>query len=141
MGLQDVNEVLQEVITGGTLHFDHVWAESSAVERLVLTAMARLITNEGGVASWAETEHLLSRYDLRLSRNDLLGAVRALITRDLVMADEDVRQLEFKIDLLRMWLLRYQRFAVIAEGYQASLTELNISPNIRESYGEDREPV
>lgn len=116
--LQDVNRVLDDVIMGGTLHFDYLWGDSSPIEQLILAAMARIIAREGGAASVAEISSLLERFGLNLSQSQILIAVRSLVTRELIITDADLRQFEFKIDLVRLWLDRYQRFGAVAEMFR-----------------------
>jgi len=116
--LQDVNLVLDEVLVGGALHFDYLWGQSSLTEQLLLAAMAQIISREGGVATLADISRLFDRFDLKLDQINILTAIRLLMTRDLLITDADFRQYEFKIDLVRLWLERYQRFGVVAESYR-----------------------
>jgi len=116
--LQDVNRVLEEVIVGGALHFDYLWSESTPQEQLTLAAMTRIISREGGVASVADILALLERFEVKFSQQQLLAAARTLVTRDLVITDSDFSHFEFKIDLMRLWLDRYQRFGIVVEVYR-----------------------
>ena len=116
--LQDVNQVLEDVIMGGALHFDYLWADSSPMEQLLLAAMARNIAREGGVTSLAELVTLFARFSLDVRQTEILTAVRSLKTRQLINTDNDLRLYEFKIDLVRLWLNRYQGFGAAAEMYR-----------------------
>jgi hypothetical protein len=117
-GLQDINRVLDAVLMGGALHFDYLWNQSSSTEQLLLAAMARVIPREGGAATTADITRQLERFDLSLRQVHLLGAVKSLLARELISTDDDFRRFEFKIDLVRLWLDRYQRFGVVAEAYR-----------------------
>lgn len=116
--LQDVNQVLSDTITAGTYHFDYLWDQSTATEKILLTAMARTIPREGGTASLGDIMRLFDRFDLDVDRASVLAAVQSLTTRELLLADADLRQFEFKFDLLRLWLDQYKPFGTQVESYR-----------------------
>ena len=114
---------------GGALHFDYLWGESSLEERLLLSTMARTIGREGGVATLGEITGILERFDLEVGPTTVQAAARTLVGRQLLATDVDLRQYEFKFDLLRLWLDRYQRFGVVAEEYRRQLRHPSPSPH------------
>jgi len=116
--LQDVNQVIDDVLMGGALHFDYLWKESSLIEQLLLAAMAKVISREGGAATLSDVTVLLDRFGLALERMNIVSAVKSLAARDMIVTDSDFHQFEFKIDLVRLWLERYQRFGAVAEAYR-----------------------
>ena len=117
-GLQDVNRVLDAVLVGGANQFDYLWEQSSAIEQVVLAAMARVIKREGTAASLSDLMRLLDRFEVGVSRTQVLTAVRSLLTRDLLVSDADLRQFEYKIDLVRLWLDQYKGFGIVVEAFR-----------------------
>jgi hypothetical protein len=117
-GLQDVNRVIDAVLVSGGNQFDYLWDQSTPVEQVVLAAMARVIKREGAAASLTDIMRLLDRFELSVTRTQVLTAVRSLLTRDLLISDPDLRQFEYKIDLVRLWLDQYKGFGIVVEAYR-----------------------
>jgi len=114
--LQDVNRILKDVLEGGAVHFDFIWKESSPDEQLILAVLANIITREGAAAGLSDVENILKKYGLAIEANRIAEAVKSLVTREVLEADlETFRWYQFKIDLIRLWVNRYQSLGIIVD--------------------------
>jgi hypothetical protein len=89
--------------------------------------MARVIDHEGGTAILSDIVRLLSRFHLALEQSQIQAAASSLAIRELIHQDVDSRRFEFKIDLVRLWLDRYQRFGAVAEAFRKSSSGSQLS--------------
>ena len=114
--LQDVRRILDKVLEGGAIHFDFIWKESSSNEQLILTVLANTLTREGDALELSDLENVLKRYELDMEHNQITDAVKSLVKREIVEADQETfRRYKFKIDLIRLWVQRYQSLGIIVD--------------------------
>ncbi|MBI1923960.1 hypothetical protein HYR99_06890 [Candidatus Poribacteria bacterium] len=114
--LQDVNRILNDVLQGGVVHFDFIWQESSPEEQLILATLANIMTREGAGAGLIDVENMLKKYDVSMGPDQITEVVKSLVAREIVEADlETFRRYQFKIDLIRLWVNRYQSLGIIAD--------------------------
>ncbi len=101
----DVDQVVERILERGEAHFKHIWAESSAEERLVLQATVELLHNADVVDSQDIHSLLFARgYQ---SDDNWQKALDALNGRD-ILTRRDIKsgRYRFKVDLIRLWIER-----------------------------------
>ncbi len=76
-----VNEALDEILASGEAHFIFMWTESSHEERLVVTALSRMMPLTGRATPVQVTDYLTER-GITLDRRAVGNALHHLALRD-----------------------------------------------------------
>ncbi len=79
--IADVNEALDEILASGEAHFIFIWTESSHEERLVLTALSRMMPLTGRATPVQVADYLAER-GINLDRRTVSDALHCLALRD-----------------------------------------------------------
>lgn len=103
--LSDVEKVIERILERGEAHFKHIWAESAADEREVLTGLAELLNGRTVVAKTELQAHLHQQgYE---SADTWQAALDTLSGRDILnVSNERAARYRYKIDLIRQWIER-----------------------------------
>ncbi len=103
--IADVNEMLREMLRLGEVHFAYLWQFSTFAERAVLIAMAHLHEGDEPVTA-ADLQQSLRPFDLDLLPGDITGALRRLVSREILSEYRD-RRLSFydmRVGLVKLWV-------------------------------------
>ncbi len=113
--IQDVNGVLEEIVELGEAHFAFLWEQASLQERLMLAALTRLAGREVNVTA-GQVAELLTERGILLALPEVNEALRRLVEQDVIreVAGQPPRY-EYKVELLRLWVERYQALERIME--------------------------
>lgn len=129
--IADVNTALDEILASGEAHFLYLWAESTSEERLVLTALSRMIP----LTAQATAIQLADFFDERgitLERQVIQAALYHLTLRDILQSnlDNDTASgassspgeaFRWKLGLLGLWVEKYKSLSrVVDEEYRSS---------------------
>jgi|GEM_PF-1656924 len=102
--IDDVDDAVEEIISGGTEHFSQqIWDDANPLERLLLSAAAEEITLRQ--LDFIGLESLCSRVEAAVpavSRQHLLNALEKLVSRE-ILEEKEIRY-RFPVNLLRKWL-------------------------------------
>ncbi|MGE5340762.1 MAG: ATP-binding protein [Candidatus Omnitrophota bacterium] len=102
--IDDVDDVIEEIITGGTDHFSQqIWDMSTTLERLILSAAAGEMTHKQLDVIGLET--LLGQVETvtaQFTRKHMLEMLEKLVSRE-ILAEKEMRYY-FPVNLLRKWL-------------------------------------
>ena len=114
--IADVNTALDDILASGEAHFVYLWAESTSEERLILTALSRMIPLTGQ-ASVAQIAAFFEERSLNLERQSIQSALHHLMLRDIlqstlqggsaILADQ-AEAYRWKLGLLGLWVERYK---------------------------------
>jgi hypothetical protein len=113
--VQDVNSVLEEIVELGEAHFAFLWEQATAVERLMLAALTRLASREVNVTA-GQVAELCAERGVPMDVSEVNDALRGLAEQDVLreVAGQPPRY-EYKVELLRLWVERYQPLGQVVE--------------------------
>ncbi len=118
--IQDVNRELYKILERGHMHFDFIWDRSTIMERLVMSALTRVLQEEDG-ATVSIIVNKLMEYDLGVNSKETAKILDGLEGKGIVTKILDhTTTFEFKVDLIRIWLERTKHLDQIVEEYRAS---------------------
>jgi hypothetical protein len=118
--VSDVNAALGEILASGEAHFVYLWNESSRMERLVLTALSRIIPLTGRVMS-IQVEDYLSARGLSFGRQAILETLHHLTLRDILAAHVESQPsitnstYSWRLGLLGLWIEKYKSLSLLQE--------------------------
>jgi outer membrane protein assembly factor BamB len=112
--INDVNIVLREVMETGQFHFDWLWNQLEAEERIVLVALAEGGREDGRALSRIEIEEIYRHYRIPYKREQVTASLKDLIKMDVIekIADDlrehlvDGARFRIAVGLIRQWLLK-----------------------------------
>lgn len=121
--INDVNQVLDEVLITGTIHFDWLWDRFKSEEQLLLQAIAEGSRDEGRPLSFDDIERMYLDFNYPFDRKQIKGPLKVLWAEDVITGksreqsnddpskDKSGAQLEdlsyaIANGLLRQWLKR-----------------------------------
>ncbi len=120
IGVEDIDDTLDEVVERGLAVLKYVWEESTPAEKAVLAGMAAAMGDAKGAATLDEVMAAWSALDVTIPRGEAVKAVRSLTARDVITGDDAY---EFRVDLLHNWLLKYERLDWVREEIAGSIEE------------------
>ncbi len=123
--ISDVNAALDEILASGEAHFVYLWTEATDYERLILTAMSRMIPLTGSVTP-VQIEDYLKERGVTLERQVIQNALHRLSLRDVLTSQEDIESdlsdaYRWKLGLLGMWIEKYKSLSRVLEDAKAAL--------------------
>lgn len=115
--INDVNDVIQEILTTGEAHFAYIWQQASPPERLAMAGLAH--TLQPG-KSWARPpeilETLVAGGDTQTQRPELIEVLDRLVTREVLeVASEGSLRYHFQIEVLRLWVQSTKSVTALVE--------------------------
>jgi hypothetical protein len=116
----DVNAALDEIMATGEAHFAHLWTESTSEERLILTALSRMMTLTGRVTPAQVSDYLAER-GIALDRQTIGNTLHRLTLRDILAAKAGSGGIEFdgsyrwQLGLLGLWVEKYKSLGRLRE--------------------------
>ncbi len=118
----DVNAALEDILASGEAHFVFLWTESTPEERLVLTALSRMVSLTGSVTPLAVVDYLVER-GLNVERQAISAALHHLALRDILTT---IRESEgatgdayrWKLGLLGLWVEKYRSLSRVVEEWK-----------------------
>jgi hypothetical protein len=116
----DVNAALDEILASGEAHFVYLWTESTREERLVLTALSRMMPLTGQ-AQAAQVADYLAERGIRMERRAVSDALHHLVLRDILRRQAaDGAALEsdayrWQLGLLGLWVEKYKSLSRVVE--------------------------
>jgi AAA+ ATPase superfamily predicted ATPase len=119
--IQDVNGELNRIIERGQMHFDFIWDRSSMIERLVMTALKRVLQEEESVTV-SSLVNKLGGYDLTIDAKNITKALDSLAGKDIISKIlNHTTTYEFKVDLIRIWLESTKHLDQVVEEFRSGL--------------------
>jgi parallel beta-helix repeat protein len=116
--IQEVNHELNKIIERGQMHFDFIWDRSSINERLVMTAITRVIQEDEPVTA-SSIVNKLAEYGLTIDTTEVNETLDILVGKDIISKILDhTTTYEFKVDLIRIWLERTKHIDQVVEKYR-----------------------
>ncbi|GAB4400455.1 MAG: hypothetical protein OHK0052_24050 [Anaerolineales bacterium] len=117
--ISDVNAALDDILASGEAHFLYLWSESAPAERLVLTALSRMIPLTGHATPIQITDYLAER-GVSLERQQVREALHKLTLRDILTAHADSDSpledaYHWKLGLLGLWVEKYRSLSRVAD--------------------------
>jgi hypothetical protein len=119
--VEDVNSALDEILASGEAHFVYLWAESTPLERLLLTAISRLIPLSGQITPSQILDYLTER-GVSVDRKSISDALHRLALRDVLLASEEASEAEamgetyrWRLGLLGMWVEKYKSMSRVID--------------------------
>lgn len=103
---QDVNEVIQEITSGGVPHLNYLWEQSSPQEQTVLSSIAELQRTMPRTKHFPHVEIMRAIESMgdRLTQAEFSHAIEGLIARDLVRIAPTSHAYGITFDLLSRWI-------------------------------------
>jgi hypothetical protein len=108
----DVNAALDDMLAIGEAHFLYLWNESSAAERLALTALSRM-DSLAGRSSAAQVVAYLAERGVEADRRAIDEALHRLALRDILAAVDQGdgstgTSYRWKLGLLSLWTEKHR---------------------------------
>jgi hypothetical protein len=119
----DVNAALKEILATGEAHFIYLWMESTAEERLVLTALSRMIPLTGHVTPVQVVDYLAER-GVKMERRAVNKALHRLTLRDVLNGNVDPdpalgETYRWQLGLLGLWAEEYKSLDRVVDEMQS----------------------
>jgi len=118
MTIADVNTALDEILASGEAHFVYLWAESSPLERVTLTAMTRLMPLTGQITP-AQIADYLEERGVSFERQNIAEGLHRLALRDILTAntsdDSMGETYRWKLGLLGLWVEKYKSMSRVID--------------------------
>jgi HAMP domain-containing protein len=118
--VSDVNTALGDIISSGEAHFIYLWNESSHNERLVLTALSRMMPLNGRVTP-AQVEDYLNERGITPGRRTIIETLHHLSLRDILAAQVEGQPagtsgtFSWRLGLLGLWIEKYHSLSLVQE--------------------------
>ncbi|MBN1177602.1 MAG: GAF domain-containing protein [Anaerolineae bacterium] len=115
----DLNAALDEILASGEAHFVYLWTESTPHERLVLTALSRMIPLTGHVGRVQVVDYFAER-GVTIERREVSDALHRLALRDVLASggEQDVALGEvyrWRLGLLGLWVEKYKSLSRVID--------------------------
>jgi len=127
----DVNAALDEILAAGEAHFVYMWAEANPQERLVLTALSRLLRLTGRATPVQVVDYLEDR-GIHLERAATNTALHHLVVKDILSESDDAdaagEVYRWRLGLLGLWVEKYKSMSRVAD--EARAAQPNLTPSI-----------
>jgi hypothetical protein len=119
----DVNAAVDEILAAGEAHFVYMWTESNPQERLVLTALSRLLRLTGR-ATLVQVVDFLEERGIHLDRATASAALHQLVMKDILSESEDTDAVgevyRWRLGLLGLWVEKYKSMSRVADEARAA---------------------
>ncbi len=118
--ISDVNSALDDILASGEAHFVYLWNESSLAERLVLTALSRMMALTGHVTP-VQVEDYLTEHGISLDRRNLTEVLRHLELREILAMQVEnatagiMNSYRWRLGLLGLWAEKYKSLSLLQE--------------------------
>jgi len=117
----NVNDALEEILASGEAHFMYLWAESTPVERLTLTALSRMIPLTGQASAISVIDYLTER-GVSVERQAISEALHHLALRDILSesreSDASAEVYRWKLGLLGLWVEKYKSLSRVIDEHK-----------------------
>jgi hypothetical protein len=127
----DVNAALDEILAAGEAHFVYMWAEANPKERLVLTALSRLLRLTGRATPVQVVDYLEDR-GIHLDRASTNTALHHLVVKDILSESDDAdaagEVYRWRLGLLGLWVEKYKSMSRVAD--EARAAQPNLTPSV-----------
>ncbi|MEE8442507.1 MAG: ATP-binding protein [Dehalococcoidia bacterium] len=121
---EDVRSVLMEVVERGAANLKFVWDQADTIEKLVLTAMAEIMSDENRPVTDRQIQRALRDRQITLSTGEVNTALRGLVYREVLLLEEGYK---FSVDLQRLYLRESQRIEWVQEELSNALEETRVA--------------
>ncbi|MEW5869965.1 MAG: AAA family ATPase [Chloroflexota bacterium] len=122
--IADVNAALDEILASGEAHFVYLWTEASSSERLVLTALSRVIPLTGQTTS-AQLIDFFEERGITIERQAIQAALHQLMLRDILQSGLEHETpgdqaahgdlYRWKLGLLGLWVEKYKSLSRVVD--------------------------
>ena len=112
--IHDINNALDRICEKGNYPLQFIWEQSEKNERIILAALAEIenlskpLMNESLLV-------LMRRYLPHYTLGELLDTLGKLSQRRILVKERDKDLYRFKVELVRMWIIRNQKLHEIIE--------------------------
>ncbi|RPI31446.1 MAG: hypothetical protein EHM70_11505 [Chloroflexota bacterium] len=115
----DVNTALDEILASGEAHFVYLYTESAPIERLVLTALSRMIPLTGH-ATPVQTIDYLDERGVNVERQQVSEAMHRLALRGILREGSDASGAPaeiyaWELGLLGLWVEKYKSWSRVVD--------------------------
>jgi len=111
MTVADVNAALDEILSSGEAHFIYLWTESTSEEKMILTAISRMLPLTGSIQAVQVSDYLAER-GVRFERRDIREALHRLMLRDILkvegLENGGESTYRWQLGLLGLWVEKYK---------------------------------
>jgi WD40 repeat protein len=115
MMIQDVEAILDEVVELGLAVLKYSWEESTPSEKAILVGMVTAMRDANRPVTTTAIQRI---WDHLIPEEEQVNAMRNLIARDVIMGQN---QYHFTVDLLRLWIQKYERLEWVKEEIRDTL--------------------
>ncbi len=123
--INDVNDVLQEILTAGTAHLAYVWQQADDAERLALAGLAHTLRPDKSFdaahdKSWARPVEILETLAAGgatgVQQSELIKTLDALAAQEIIQtAQHGALRYRFQLAVLGLWVARTQSVGALVE--------------------------
>ena len=118
---EDVRAVLPEVVERGAANLKFIWDQANTIERLVLTVMADLMSDQNRPVTEHQIQRALAEREIPLSIGEINTALRDLVSREAIIPEGGYK---FSVDLLRLYVRESQKIEWVQEELSQALAEM-----------------
>ncbi|MBI5291170.1 MAG: AAA family ATPase [Chloroflexi bacterium] len=115
----DVNAALDDILASGEAHFVYLWTEAAVDDRLVLTALSRVLPLTGQTTPVQLVDYLAER-GVTVERRAVTESLRRLVLRDVLATAADGgndlgETYRWKLGLLGLWVGKYRSLSRVVD--------------------------
>jgi len=111
--IEDVNDVLDEVVIGGTPHFQYIWDRLTRIERIILLTLARILKSQNS-SSIDDIMKYLQDYHFEVSKSTIVEILQKHLTNG-TLKEKMLNNFQFKVKLIQFWLEKTKKLHEIME--------------------------
>ncbi|MGD9100816.1 MAG: two-component regulator propeller domain-containing protein, partial [Anaerolineae bacterium] len=115
--INDVNDVLQEILTAGAAHLAYVWQQAQNAERLALAGLAHTLRPGKPWVRPAEILETLAAEGAKgIEQTALIKTLDALVAQEILQtAQHGALRYRFQLEVLGLWVARTQSIGALVE--------------------------
>jgi hypothetical protein len=118
--IADLNAALDDILTTGEAHFSYLWTQSTDSERLILTALCRMIPITGQTTAVHVSDYLIAQRNFQMSRHLISETLERLANRDILhlrFLDDNLPAFSWKLGLLALWTEKKKSLSRVLEEF------------------------
>jgi hypothetical protein len=123
IGTDDVEAVMEEVVERGLAVLKHTWEDSTPGEKAVIAGLAAAMGENNRPVERIAAVRVWEHLEVTLPADETVRALKSLAARDIITGEE---QVEFTVDLLHLWVRKFQRLEWVEEEIRPDIEKWHI---------------
>jgi len=115
--VNDLNQVVNDLVTAGESNFAYIWQATTSEEKLVLAAIAEVLAPGKNTASVSEISDVIIRAGINhIEKNELMNILDSLTGQDILsLHTSGAMQYSYKVGLIAEWIKKTKSLRILVE--------------------------